>query len=174
MNWRNKTLKELLNPDPDNLVEEWGCQADIYYEMGLELLEEEERLKLLKARLADYEADMDEKIRKSPGDYGLETTTEPSIKAAIKRQSQIKHANRRVLSSMSKVKKLEHILNSVGSVRSKALENLVKLVLNEFHSNKPPKGGSEDFRKKQRKMELIREQQKANARKRRIQDGESD
>ena len=138
-------MKEHLNPDVDTVVDhnhlewEWFRQSGLYFDYAEAEAEAEAEKGLAKLNIDVVKAEVEESIRNDPESYGLETTTEPAIKAAVARDKRVIKANEDYI----RATKVDKIL--VGALRAlehkkRTLEKADERKLNAIYAEpKAPK-----------------------------------
>jgi hypothetical protein len=121
----------ILDPDPNNLIEEWSHQPKLYREWSTRLAKAKRKLRRRKAQLKLLEADLDAKIRKDPKKFGLAKLSEPAISNAIIREVSHQKAERVLNQTQYKVEVLEGVVESLDE-RKWALQNMVALFGDDY------------------------------------------
>ena len=86
----------ILDPDPNNLIEEWSLQPKLYREWSRKLAKARQVLRRRKAKLKLTIAELDRLIRKDPSKYRLEKLSEPAIANAVLREIDYQTAEKRM------------------------------------------------------------------------------
>lgn len=138
---RNEDLptEDIFEIDETNLDEEWIRQPKLMFRFARLQAEAQDAHNRAESNLKLVVADLDVAIRSRPKRYGLEKTTEPSIKAAILSQPEYEQANDRVLRTKHRADVFGAAVRAIEH-RKKALEKLVDLWTQSYFSEPKSKG----------------------------------
>ena len=143
--------------DPLNLVEEWGKQADLYYDYGIEWAEAVKLRDILEAQIARKDrtirilrSKIDLEIRADPAKYGLkEKPSEASIRAVVLSQCDIEDSYDELFDKQEELAELQYDVNALEKAswgfvhRKDALDKITTLFLNNYYATQY--GVSDDF-----------------------------
>lgn len=135
---------DLFDIDPNALDDEWIHQSRYYLEAATSLADARYRHEKAKSSLELVVAELDRDVRLHPDKYGVSKITEGTVEKTIILQKPYQKATTEVITAKhtmdiwaAKVHALEH--------KKSALENMVKLRLNEYYSEPiAPKGKREE------------------------------
>lgn len=130
--------------NPHRLDEEWRSHPDRMQKVGDLLADATDRVDRMKSALELAEAEVELRVRKKPGAFGLEKATDASVKAVVACSDEVKEVTHRLNRAKHKAALLKSLYLARQDVRP-SLENLVKLYLaGYFGDPKAPKGATRD------------------------------
>lgn len=121
-----KDFKDRIKIDETALDLEWLGQADLYLEVSTSLVEARSAVDILTLKLDVALANTDTKVRKNPGDYGIEKVTETAVKSAVAGDPEVITLQEELIEAKKEVGLLGAATTAIEH-RKRALENLVTL-----------------------------------------------
>ncbi len=126
--------ESFLKIDADRLDLEWMEQPLLLYRYSAQLADARLELDNAKAALDVMEAELENEIRKAPGEYGLVKETEKEIKSVVMRMQPYQNAVRALNKKKHAVDILWAAVNALEH-RKKALENMVSLHGQQYYAS---------------------------------------
>lgn len=123
----------LFDLDQLTLDRDWCNQAKLTYEYGLKTVEARSSLDRAKRQRDLAVAEVDLLVRKNPGSFGLEKTTEASIASVVLLDERVRNAEAKVLLRQQQLGVLQAIMHALND-RKSALENLSNLWSQSYFS----------------------------------------
>ena len=116
------------------LDNEWAKQPVLCLKYGDLYAEAVAERDHLKRQMDVVRAQVDEKVRKSPEEYGLVKSTEAAIKSAIEASEEVDQINKDFIEATKNVNLLASAREAINH-KKKALENLVQLQLAGYYGD---------------------------------------
>lgn len=143
-----RTDKEKVHIDPNELDVEWCRIADDIYEAAEKVTDVEAVILIRETKKTRITNEMDLKIRQEPQAFGLETVTEPAVKAALARDKSIQKAEARLHDARISLMRAKNLVTGLLEKR-RGLEHLVTLQgQNYFATPRDKTGIGGDMRRK--------------------------
>jgi hypothetical protein len=149
--------------DPYQLDKEWVRQPWFYHMYAVQLADARRAADGWKAQVEVVRAELYTAIVRDPEQFGLQKTTEESLKNCISTQSQYRKVQERLLDARHKVDILEAAVAAIDQ-KKRALESLVQLQLADYYSKtKAPKEAESKVEDSVRRRALERSRAAADA-----------
>jgi len=146
---------DFLSIDRDRLDEEWVNQPRLYYKYAEMLADARLKHDTRKNQLELVRAELSNKIRKKPEEYGLDKITESVVEGTIILQEEYQDV-------VNKVNKAKHQMEVIQAVvvaldhKKKALEKLVDLEFQNYHSEPKARKGVNQERMREVEKRITR------------------
>jgi hypothetical protein len=127
-------ISQSLNVDKDRLDLEWEKQPQLYMDWADLHARASNLREKIKTQIEQKEAEIDQRIRTNPSNFGIDKVTESAIKSAIKRND----GYTGLIADQDRVGLLINRLSAVVasmSQKKSALENLTELCLAGFYNS---------------------------------------
>jgi len=128
-----KSYKEDLTIDRDNLHEEWMQQASLFMKWAESSVQAQFERDKAKERLDICRANLDGQIRTDPQAFTVEKVTEAAIQSAILLSKEYKEKNNEYLESVRQAKILDAAREAFDH-KKKALEKITDLYISGYYA----------------------------------------
>lgn len=111
---------------------EWLNQPSLTFEYARNAALAEDRRDRAKEALELCKAEIDEDVRKNPSKYKLEKVTDKAIESITMQDKEYKQKNDAYLTAKFELNVANGAMKAIGDMRKAALENLVKLIGQQY------------------------------------------
>jgi hypothetical protein len=152
------SLKDDISIDKYNLEDEWKRQPYVIYRWAALLAEAEKQVEVIKNRLELERSNLDAKVRTNPSEYGFKDSkvTETAIARALSSNEGLMKTQNELIEARRRYGVINAAYQAINHKRP-ALENLVKLFLNNYYSEPYVPKEAKDISQDQTKAEVTKQ-----------------